>query len=502
MEFRRGAPADLLARRSGGAAVTAGVSKAWEDLVGTALLGTRRRTLDSGAQPAAVRELAATRADPAEGLLAAAALLTAYRRAGRRPLADVRPLPAAEPDERAFVPPLARERLARLLAASHPDLLEEWLGIVGGTAYRVPPEVLPALAEAARTKPTLRSPLAAVAGPVGAWLGQHNPDWAYLAAPAEETGDVWQYGSLTHRRRWLAKRLAEDPDAAREALTASWRREPAEVRADFLAVLAEHLRGEDEPFLEAALSDRAAAVRERAADLLGRLPGTRYGQRMADRLRPLVHRRARPGRAPVLEITLPNDETAGHELRVARGTDERTVRLRTIVAAAPLAFWTEFAPPAEVVRMTVAGCPAGVLRDSWATAALRQRDETWAQALIGADPGGRTTAPLLAVLGPASQAATISHLVGRLPTESFARLVHELPRPWTAELGTALLDWIVRQDDHRLVSHAAVVIARAVPAACLGHALATTRLGMDAGPWRRALTETLNFRREMYEELT
>jgi hypothetical protein len=24
---------------------------------------------------------------------------------------------------------------------------------------------------------------------------------------------------------------------------------------------------------------------------------------------------------------------------------------------------------------------------------------------------------------------------------------------------------------------------------------------MDAGPWRRALTETLNFRREMYEEL-
>jgi hypothetical protein len=45
------------------------------------------------------------------------------------------------------------------------------------------------------------------------------------------------------------------------------------------------------------------------------------------------------------------------------------------------------------------------------------------------------------------------------------------------------------------------VIARAVPAECLRHPLATTRLTMDAGPWRRALTETLNFRREMYEEL-
>lgn len=459
--------------------------KAWEDLVGTALLGTRRRTLDPASQPAAVQDLVQDREDPAEQLLAAAAVLTTYRRAGRQPLRDVRALPVAAPDERAFVPPLARERLARLLAASHPDLLLEWLGIVAGTDYRVPPETLPLLAEAARSKAALRGPLVAVAGPVGAWLGQRNPDWAFLCAPAEAGQDVWQYGSLAQRRRWLATTLTQDPAAAREALRASWKSEPADVRSDFLGVLAGHLEAVDEDFLEAALADRAAAVRERAAELLGRLPGTRYGESMADRLRPLVRRRGR-----ILEVTVPQGE---------RG--DGTVRLRTLVAAAPLAFWTEFGPPAEVVRMTVEGCPAGVLRDSWATAALRQRDETWAQALIGADPGGRTTPPLLGVLGPASQAATVGHLIGRLPVESFARLVHELPRPWTKELGTALLDWIARQADHRLVSHAAVVIARAVPPECLRHPLATTRLTMDAGPWRRALTETLNFRREMYEEL-
>ncbi|EOD68359.1 DUF5691 domain-containing protein [Amycolatopsis vancoresmycina] len=459
--------------------------KAWEDLVGTALLGTRRRTLDPAAQPPAVRHLIAGHGDPAEQLLSAAAVLTSYRRAGRQPLHDVRPLPVAAVDDRPFVPPLARERLGRLLAASHPDLLLEWLGIVAGTAYRVPPETLPLLAEAARTKTALRAPLVAVAGPAGAWLGQRNPDWSFLSAPDGDQADVWQYGSLAQRRRWLAAKLGEDPDGAREALTASWKSEPADVRADFLGVLAGHVRPQDEAFLEAALTDRAAAVREQAADLLGRIPGTRYGQGMAERLRPLVHRRNR-----VLTVALPQGE---------RG--DGTVRLRTLVAAAPLSFWAEFGPPAEVVRMTVEGCPAGVLRDSWATAALRQRDETWAQALIGADPGGRTTPPLLGVLGPAGQAATVGHLIGRLPVESFARLVHELPRPWTKELGTALLDWIARQDDHRLVSHAAVVIARAVPPECLRHPLATTRLTMDAGPWRRALTETLNFRREMYEEL-
>ncbi|MET8849112.1 DUF5691 domain-containing protein [Amycolatopsis sp. NPDC004625] len=459
--------------------------KAWEDLVGTALLGTRRRTLDPSAQPPAVRQLVAGKTDPAEQLLAAAAVLTTYRRAGRPALHDIRPLPVAAADERPSIPPLARDRLGRLLAASHPDLLLEWLGIVAGTGYRVPPETLPLLAEAARTKAALRAPLVAVAGPGGAWLGQRNPDWSFLSAPADEQADVWQYGSLAQRRRWLAAKLAEDPEAARNALTSSWKSEPADVRADFLGVLAGHLRPQDEDFLEAALTDRAAAVREQAADLLGRIPGTRYGEGMAQRLRPLVHRRNR-----VLTVALPQGE---------RG--DGTVRLRTLVAAAPLSFWSEFGPPAEVVRMTVEGCPAGVLRDSWATAALRQRDESWAQALIGADPGGRTTPPLLGVLSPAAQAATVGHLIGRLPVESFARLVHELPRPWTKELGTALLDWIARQDDHRLVSHAAVVIARAVPRGCLGHPLATTRLTMDAGPWRRALTETLNFRREMYEEL-
>ncbi|KDN24177.1 DUF5691 domain-containing protein [Amycolatopsis rifamycinica] len=459
--------------------------KAWEDLVGTALLGTRRRTLDLSAQPPAVQSLIADREDPAEQLLAAAAVIGTYRRAGRQALREVRPLPVAAKDERPFVPPLARDRLGRLLAASHPDLLLEWLGIVAGTGYRVPPETLPLLAEAARTKAALRGPLVTVAGPTGAWLGQRNPDWSFLAAPAEEQADVWQYGSLAQRRRWLAAKLADDPDAAREALAASWKIEPADVRADFLGVLGGHVRADDEAFLEAALTDRAAAVREQAADLLGRLPGTRYGRGMAERLRPLVRRRNR-----VLTVTLPQGE---------RG--DGTVRLRTLVAAAPLSFWSEFGPPAEVVRMTVEGCPAAVLRDSWATAALRQRDETWAQALIGADPGGRTTPPLLGVLSPASQAATVGHLVGRLPVESFARLVHELPRPWTKALGTALLDWVARQDDHRLVSHAAVVIARAVPPECLRHPLATTRLTMDAGPWRRALTETLNFRREMYEEL-
>ena len=383
------------------------------------------------------------------------------------------------------MPPLARERLARLLAASHPDLLLEWLGIVAGTDYRVPPETLPLLPKPLAARP----PCGVRSSRRRAGRGVARAAESRLGLPRgarrRRVRDVWQYGSLAQRRRWLAAKLAEDPAAAREAL-ATILEERAGGRPVGLPRRSRRAPpGRRRTFLDAALSDRAR-----------RRPRT--GRRTA---RPAARHPLRPADGRAAAAAGPPAGPGPRSVRAPGDRGEGTVRLRTLAAAAPLAFWTEFGPPAEVVRMTVEGCPPGVLRDSWATAALRQRDETWAQALIGADPGGRTTPPLLGVLSPGSQAATVGHLIGRLPVESFARLVHELPRPWTKELGTALLDWIARQDDHRLVSHAAVVIARAVPPACLRHPLATTRLGMDAGPWRRALTETLNFRREMYEEL-
>ncbi|UJW28258.1 DUF5691 domain-containing protein [Saccharothrix sp. AJ9571] len=455
---------------------------AWADLVGVALLGTRRRAPDLGALPPAVRELAGTRTEPADALLTAGALLTTYRRAGWVPESEAEPLPVAETDERPSLPDAARERLARLLTASRPELLAEWLGVVAEKGLRVPPERLPALAEAARAKPVLRGPVALIAGPAGRWLAGLNPEWRFLTAASPEPGtDAWRFGSPAQRRSWLAVALVADPDGARAAFTASWDSEPAEVRATVLELLGEHLRAEDEPFLEAALGDRAASVRQQASALLARVPGSALGRRMAERLRPLIR-----VSGDVLEVEVPEGDTRW---------------LRQVVAATPPEFWAEFGSPAELVRMAVSGAPESVLHEGWTVVAVRHRDTRWAKALFDADPGRADAGTLIQVLSPAERAKVLARLIRQARPEAVARLVVDLPAPWPPEVGTVLLDWLAGREDTRAVAHAAVTIARTVPPRCLGHPLATTAPEPGSAPWRRALAETLNFRREMYEEL-
>src|SRR5262249_41993780 len=134
----------LLGRRAAGATV-----REWEALVSAALLGTTRREPDTSVLPDPVRKLA-DGPDPEHVLLSAAALLTGYRRAGRLPERDVPALSVAGLDDRPLVGADARRRLALMLYGDHGNLLPEWLSAVAARGLRVPPERLPALADAAR----------------------------------------------------------------------------------------------------------------------------------------------------------------------------------------------------------------------------------------------------------------------------------------------------------------------------------------------------------------
>ncbi|MFF0147533.1 hypothetical protein ATK36_6133 [Amycolatopsis sulphurea] len=476
----------------------------WNEVVGAVLLGTRRRSADLTGLPKGIRELARRRETPAEQALVAAAVVTGYRRAGQRAHAAVHPLEPAPPDGREMVSPQARERLVRLLPANRPELLEEWLHAVAARRLRVPAEHLPALADAARSRVSLRVPLAEVAGATGAWLGGHNPEWAFLASAEDDTAGAWQFGTSAQRQAWFARALRTDPEQARQALHGTWSTEPAELRAAFLTLLGEHLAASDEPFLETALGDRAAGVRDIALRLSGRFPRSAVGERMAARLAGCVTVHTRTLRADVLRFTLPepDDTLPGDGIRIPPGPSQGTARLRALIAATPLRFWDRLGTPGELAGMLVEGVPRNPVREGWATAALRQRDEGWAQALVEAEPGGRATAELVGVLSPDGQAATVAKLTRGLPIETLTRLILDLPRPWSPQLGRVLLGWVAEQPDHRLVAHAATLVAKAVPPACLDHPLAAVPPLGEAVPWRRTVAETLLFRREMHEELS
>ncbi|MFJ4535690.1 DUF5691 domain-containing protein [Streptomyces tibetensis] len=282
------------------APVDAPGANAWEGLVTTALLGTDRRTPP---------DTAPGRAAPT-ALLDAAAVETVRRRAGLRPArAAERPQPAP-PDTRPALPPAAARRLAMLLTdrpgpsgggrrGTAPDLTEllpQWLSAANARGFAPPPQLLPALLDAARGRTDLRPAALEFAGPRALWLARLNPDWRFAlratpgggtALPHPEDGgrvqQLWQEGLFAERVALLSALRSREPAAARGLLATTWATERAEDRLMFLDSLRAGLGPDDEPFLEQALADRSRNVRATAAELLSALPGSALAARMAVR---------------------------------------------------------------------------------------------------------------------------------------------------------------------------------------------------------------------------
>jgi hypothetical protein len=389
----------------------------WKDLVTASLIGTERAvvpqveipglaTVDTASAMAplarlpgspgardAVREPAEGPIDPAGMLLDQAALMTAARRAGQRP-GPAEPLPACEPDPGPAVSPAAARRLARMMGGKHSDLLAEWLGAAAARGLRPPPQLLPALLETARANPESsgwRRLVAEAGGSRARWLAALNPDWEFAAPETGPAADAWRLGHPGQRRGYLAALRATDPAAARELATASWEEAGSAERADFLAVLTDGLGPADEPLLEAALDDRAAEVRSRAAFLLATLPGSALGRRMTERaLRCL---RIDHGPRGTRLVTVPPVESDASMRRDGIAPSPVAGRPQLadlnrfvveIIARTPLRAWTDaFGRTAAQILAVPAGDWTPVLFVGWSRAAAAQHDRDWTAALFG-----------------------------------------------------------------------------------------------------------------------
>jgi hypothetical protein len=400
----------------------------WHDLVTASLIGTERSVVPAVAIPG-LPPAEDDPGDPAAVLLDRAALLTAARRAGRRP-DRAEPLPVCEPDSRPAVGPAAGRRLARLLSREHPDLLAEWLTAVAARDLRIPPQLLPALLDQVRrgwpADPALPRLLAEAAGPRATWLAGLNPDWAFAAAAAPAGDDTWRLGDAGQRRGYLASLLATDPDAARDLVKDGWDRAGPRDRVMFLSVLADGLGPADEPLLEAALDDRTEDVRRWAAYLLARLPGSALGQRMAERA--LCYVRIEYGTGgPRLSITPPaecdasmrRDGVTPGPARSRGQPSDRTRLLLEVVARTRLRTWTErFGLTAAQVVALRSGDWAPILFTGWSQAAIAQNDHGWMAVLLRRAITGlrlRTPAELEALRQLARRADPALGAPGALP---------------------------------------------------------------------------------------
>ncbi|HEY4571646.1 MAG TPA: DUF5691 domain-containing protein [Kribbella sp.] len=466
--------------------------KGWDGLVSSALLGTDRRPAHFEDLPDHIRERLGD-----GGLLDAAALATIYRRAGRKPLRDLEPLPAAPGEDRPLPRPVAIRRLAAMLGGFQTSALGEWLRAADAHGWGVPPEHLPALADYARHRAEYRPLVIAAAGRRARWLADLNPEWRFLHAAVADSNDseLWTHGNAIQRRTWLRTLRRQDPDAAREALAEVWPSESAATRADFLSLLTDGLSQQDEEFLEAALDDRAREVRRGAARLLARVPGSQYGVRMTERLH--SHLTATQG---VLAVDLPRRltqsmERDGIDSQNPEGIGKRAWWFHQIVANAPLS-----AMELAWLELPVEGCAPEVLQSAWTEAAIRERSAEWARALLRAEAstGSRSPAELLRLLPPDEWARAVDVL---RTTVDIAELVGGLPVPWPTSLATMILDQLGKVGTNRAWARLASIAARAVPPDVLDHPITREPTG-EEDTWRRRLVETLTFRREIYQELT
>jgi hypothetical protein len=430
--------------------VTSGAGYA--DLVTTATVGLAQRPLTlTSLPPIVAAAIPPPGPDPAVALLDAAAAFDAARRSAVLGPVDAR-VPAAElVDETPELSPVAAELLEDVRKRGDRELLADLLIEAARAGARIPAPELPGLLDLAARQAPLRAAVVAAMGERGRWLAELNPEWRQLldGAPADVRPDAWETGRRSERLAWLAERRRTDPRAARETLAAGWSSETGADRAALLAALATGLGPADEPFLEAALDDRKADVREQARALLGRVPDSAFVARAIARAAPVL--RAEDGGWRAVPPGPP--DAAGRRDGLTAEPPQRFVRpagwhLSQVIGRTPLEFWARrvSASPAELVAGTTGEFRSEVLA-GWRAAALRHRDAGWARALLEAPVDTPLAAPdaQLAALLPVEERVdrAVAVLEGERPG-TFAD-VAVCPAPWPARLTAAVLGYFAGQ---------------------------------------------------------
>ncbi len=436
---------------------------AWDDLVAAAIRGTARQTPDpSGWRTELGDDIDGLPAEPPQLLLDAAALVTAARRAGRRPVRGVTPPQPAPDEHRVVVGGRVPDWVDALLTGSEPILLEHLLAGLRTRGLVLPVRQSVQLLDLARTRPWLQAEAAAAVGERGRWLAAQNPAWSWLpdliAAQTIATDTVtdgvtgglddlvWREGQPQARLAWLHRALRVAPDqglaVAAQALHPT-RGEPAEVRAAIVGML----DASAEPLLEAALDDRAVTVRTAAAARLTKLGCGGYASRMTERARAWVT--VGPSR---LTVSLPTrlDESARRDGVGGKDPDKTTTAARgawldEVVAATPLAGWADQGGPGRLIGLSLEAPFGASLRHGWARRTVIEGDREWARWLLVDPP--EPVDEVLAVADPADAERFVLRRLDAVTRKTLngwlACLLH-LPHPWPRAVVEGLAAALVR----------------------------------------------------------
>ncbi|MEZ4379830.1 MAG: DUF5691 domain-containing protein [Nannocystaceae bacterium] len=522
-----------------------------DPLVKRALVGTGQAgALGSGGGLPELRALLdpLRELDAEERLLLEAGAAAVYRCAGATSDGPAPPLDRSPADGLRPCSSAMTEILREMLVGEQRDLLPLALVELRGASMSLPAELLPLALACPEDQRVMLHP---VLGARGRWLATKNPAWSWALRtslsdddpPPENAAVIFEEGDLAARKRVFRQMRRHDPATARGWLEETWQQEKADVRRALLGLLRQGLSAADEPFLAAALEDRAVSVRGRAADLLGRLLDSALCARMTAGALPLLAlkpasvaaklKAAIDGREALgtVSVHLPEafDPAWAKDAVIETspgGVGRKAWWVTQLVAATPLRAWTERlgAAPAALVASLRGNDLAAPVLDGWTTAALRQGDRAWMGPLwdLWRRLGGqgvltpRPQVTLLAAMEPADAEARVSDLLG--DGTLICDLLAALPRPWPERIGAAYLDglerWIARLDHRRPQSNdpwldSLRIAGPALPSAHLARARALPPPLEQGSNWYsdkwkaafRIFTEALDLRQRLAQEM-
>ncbi|MCU0346049.1 MAG: DUF5691 domain-containing protein [Saprospiraceae bacterium] len=258
----------------------------WQTLAKNALLGTENSTIPSATQAWLDSLGLDSAAEPPQLLANAAAMLSQMRKAGFQ-LADFQgEMPRPTTASSAVSHSIKSVQLLKLmLNGAHFDVLPEYFRLLKKHGKTLPTSEIPALMRL-KEPPLTWNQIRPTLGEVGLWLMQQHPEWSKLLE--DTTSFDWQTGNRTERLKLFDFWRKVSPSLALSRLKTTWETETPTDKPVFLAKLDANLSLEDEPFLETALDDKRKEVRQIAAVLLAKLPGSLLSQRMEKRAESLL----------------------------------------------------------------------------------------------------------------------------------------------------------------------------------------------------------------------
>lgn len=379
-------------------------------------------------------------ADPVGSVLRVAGLYALARRAGQLPDRVEPSASPAPPETRPLITDTHGFLIERALAAR--PVLDGALADIASAGLRLPPRLIPGMLRLQQSDVVTQALWDAI-GSGGQWYAveHHGRNHRALRNVLRTEVTEWPkeadytHGDTAKRLSWLATARTLDPDRARDLVLEHWASEDAESRAALLAAFASPENDADEPFLEAALDDRAVTVRSAAIAVLGGRARSRYLDRMKARAAQIFSVKKSLLGVKITVHPLPGPDAAS----VRDGLS--TTKPEAVVARTPITFWSEVfgAVTPEKVARALSETEHQPVLAALTGSALRGNDPAWAVPLLQRClPGDYATYFDSATAHPAISSEMIRALTNIAETAPLTRIVAGLPRPFTPDVAAAL----------------------------------------------------------------